>query len=122
MKRGEDEPAQIAAKEVRDGDFIRGYSFTQKQDIYRRVSHIRHSPTTMWFRVQGYLVSPCEAVFVNGEWVEAYKAEGAEKVRGIPANRIEITVETDDYQERNYYLDDGTTAPLLIHNFTLPRS
>jgi hypothetical protein len=111
---------QVAAKDVRDGDMIKGYCFAEQKDIYRYVTHIRHSKSTMWYRVQGHLVSPCEQVFVDGQWNPAFKAPGAERVRGIAADRIEISVRADGHDEKNYYL--AAETPLLIHNSVLPRS
>jgi|SRR5579864_747204 len=122
IKRADAEPVRMPAKDVRDSDYIKGYSFEQQQDVYRIVPHIRHSPSTMWFRTNGYLVSPCEPVYLNGKWTDAWKVPGAKKVRGLPANRIDIWVGANTYEEHNYYLDNGTDEPLLIHNPVLPRS
>jgi len=125
----EDEPVYIwrdgieitvPAKDVRHGDLIKGYSFSDGKDVYRRVAHVRHAKTTMWYRVQGHLCSPCEQVFVRGQWYPAFKAPGAKRVRGVLGYRIEISVKADDHSEKNYYL--ASDVPLLIHNVVLPRS
>lgn len=111
----------IAAKDVREKDEIKGYSFADSADVYRRVLHIRHCESTLWFRVRGRLCSPCEQVYVDGRWYPAYRAPGAGRVRGIAAQRTEIAVVADGHNEKNYYL--AGEEPLLIHNMpVLPRS
>lgn len=114
------EGTEIPAKDIRDSHYIKGYSFAQKKDVYRRVVTIRHQPSTFWYRVNGHLVSPCEVVWWDNAWVPAYRVPGAERVRGVPADRIEIRVEADEFDERNYYL--AGEKPLLIHNFIIERS
>jgi len=119
----EAEPVRMRVGDVRDGDFIKGQDIATGQDIYREVKHFRHHPGTMWFRVKGYLCTALDLVFENGEWVPAYKAAGAEKVRGLYGNRAELTLDPElAMEERNYWLDDGVNEPLLMHNPILPRS
>lgn len=116
------EPVRMPAKDVRDGDLIKGWSFAERKEMFRPVPCILHAFSTMWYRVRGYLVSPCEPVYLDGQWIDAYLVPGAEKVRGVPAYRIEIKVGANEHEEHNYYLDNGWEAPLLIHNPILPRS
>jgi len=116
------DPVRMPAKDVRNGDQIKGWNFAEQKDVFRSVPHYRHSPSTMWFRVRGYLVSPCEPIYLDGQWIDAWKVPGAEKVRGLPADRIDIWVDANNHEEHNYFLDNGTDAPLLIHNPVLPRS
>jgi len=111
----------IASKFVRPGDEIKGFSFTSQTDVWRKVTRVAHVESTMWFKVNGYLCSPCETVYVGGEFMPAFKAPGAEKVRGLHGNRVELTVEPDDqndHSNRNYYLV-GNEAPLLVHNLVV---
>jgi hypothetical protein len=123
VKRGDAEPARMKASDVRHGDFIKGWDFEAQQDVYREVESFRHQPSTLWYKVGGYLFSPCELVYADGAWVPAYKAAGAEKVRGLPANRAEIKLDANlPMEQRNYWLDDGVNRPLLVHNPILLRS
>lgn len=121
IKRGDAEPIRMKASEVIAGDFIKGCDFETNQDVYRPVHSTRHQPSTMWSRVGGYLFSPCELVYVNGEWTQAYKV--GDLVRGLPANRVEIKLDPHlPMEQRNYWLDDGVNPPLLVHNPIIPRS
>lgn len=125
LKRGslEAEPARMRVGDARQGDFIKGLDIATGEDVYREVKHHRHIPGTMWFRVKGYLCTALDLVYENGAWVPAYKAAGAEKVRGLFANRAEITLDPElPMEDRNYWLDDGVNEPLLMHNPVLPRS
>jgi hypothetical protein len=107
----------LAAKDVRDGDELKGYSFATNADVYLTVYNIRHCESTLWFNVRGYLCSPCEQVYVDGAWYPAWKAPGTQRARGVPAQRIEISVHADSHEEHNYYL--AGDVPLLIHNINL---
>lgn len=108
----------IEAQDVVVGDLIKGHSFAGGADAYRAVKSFKHADSTMWLRVNGRLCSPCEAVYVDGQWYAAWKAPGAERVRGLHGIRVEITVEADSHNERNYFLiDPAGGEPLLIHNF-----
>lgn len=125
VKRGslEAEPLRMRVGDVRNGDFIKGLDIATGGDTYREVKHFRHQPGTMWFRVQGYLCTALDLVFEDGGWVPAYKAAGAEKVRGLCGKRAEITLDPEfPMEDRNYWLDDGVNGPLLMHNPILPRS
>lgn len=123
VKRGDAAPIRMKASEVVASDFIKGWDFEKQEDVYRVVQSTCHQPSTMWSKVSGYLFSPCELVYVNDAWTPAYKAPGAEKVRGLPANRVGIKLDGHlPLEQRNYWLDDGVNPPLLVHNPIIPRS
>jgi hypothetical protein len=63
--------------------------------------------------VNGHRVSPCEPVYIAGQWMPAYRAPGAtmDTFTGV---KVLLTVNTDDYNEANYNLVSG--QELLIHN------
>ena len=111
-------PVQMRIGDVRHGDCVKGWDFEKQEEVFREVYSFRHQPGSMWFRVNGYLCTAVETVFVNNEWTPAYKVPGAEKIRGVHANRVEIRVNPHlPIEERNYFLDNGNDAPLLMHNF-----
>lgn len=121
VKRGDAEPVRVKASEVVALDFVKGWDFEKQEDVYRPVLSTRHQASTMWSKVGGYLFSPCETVYVNNEWTQAYKV--GDLVRGLPANRAEIKLDPHlPLEQRNYWLDDGVNPPLLVHNPILPRS
>jgi hypothetical protein len=95
-------------------DLLKGYSFEQKKDVYRRVLNKSFRGCAAWRIVNGHKVTPCEPVYVNDAWIPAYKAPGAtiDMTVGV---RVDIVVKTDEFAEHNYYLVGGTE--LLIHNF-----
>jgi hypothetical protein len=103
----------IAAKDVEVGDYLKGKCFTTGEDVYRRVIQTSSVPASVWRMVDGHRVSPCEAIWHEGTWKPAYQASGAtvDRFNGI---RINISLDSDEHDEQNYYLADGT--PLLIHN------
>lgn len=107
----------IAASSVMAGDYIRGRCFGSNSDVYRRVVETKHSPSVAWRMVEGHRVSPCEPVFYDGAWMPAYRVPGStlDTTSGV---KVQITVDTGDYDEANYYLTSGTG--LLIHNYRLP--
>jgi hypothetical protein len=118
VKRGGADPVRMRCVEVLIGDLIKGYSFLTNADIWREVKSLRHQPGTMWYRTKGYLCTPCETVYVNNTWMAAYKVPGASKVRGKHGRRVELRVDSElPLEERNYWLDNGADAPLLMHNF-----
>lgn len=109
----------IPAGEVKAGDYIKGFSFKTNTDIYRRVEvAIAHS-CPAWRIVQGHKVSPCEPVYLNGGWIAAFRVPGSTLDMSV-GMKVDISVITKEDNEQNFYLVGGT--PLLIHNFTLPRS
>lgn len=93
------------------GDFLKGYSFTQQQDVYRAVTFTQIVPCGGWMIVNGYKVTACETVYVNGAWTPAWKAVGAAH-DSVPGMKVQIQVKADADDEHNYYV--GT---LLIHNY-----
>ena len=103
----------VAAGSVVAGDFIRGKCIASGEDVYRKVIHTEHVPCVAWRMVKGHRVSPCEAVFIDGQWSPAYRAPGA-TFDTYTGTKVHISVDTGDYDEANYYLVSGD--PLLIHN------
>jgi hypothetical protein len=96
--------------EVMRGDFIKGFSFTQKRDVFRGVQRRIKIPCHGWSIVSGRRVTCCEMVFVNGLWTPAWKAPGA-VFDAKPGYKVMIEVQADADDEHNYYCGD-----LLIHN------
>jgi hypothetical protein len=108
----------IKAGDILVGDMIKGYSFQTSQDVFREVISTTKKGNSSWRVVRGKKVSPVEPVYVDGQWMPAYLAPGA-TLDTASSQKVQITVRSDDYNESNYYLVDGT--PLLIHNFIIPR-
>ena len=100
---------------IKRGDFLKGYSFTQQQDVFRAVTFYQHVPCGGWMFVNGYKVTACESVYINGQWTPAWKAPGAVH-NSDPGLKVQLQVEADWDDEHNYYLV-GQTTDLLIHNF-----
>jgi|GEM_PF-3565479 hypothetical protein len=92
------------------GDFLKGYSFTQKRDVFRPVQRRMIVPCHGWSIVNGRRVTCCEMVYVSGQWVPAWKAPGA-VFDTKSSYKIMIEVRADEDDEHNYYCGD-----LLIHN------
>ena len=68
--------------------------------------------------IDKHRVSVCEPVYANGQWLPAFKVEGAVHDEFV-GRKIMLTVESDDYNESNYYLLEDKSAgnsDLLIHN------
>jgi hypothetical protein len=107
------EPVQIKASDVIAGDYILGYSFTQKQDVYRRVIHTTSQTMFAWRVIDGHKSSPCDQVYYNSQWSPAFRVAGStlDTTKGIKAA---ITVEADSDNAHNFWLVAGTR--LLIHN------
>ena len=109
---------QIKAGEVVAGDMIQGFSFKNNANIYRRVLFTSQTEIAAWRIVSGHKVSPAEPVWDGSKWTPAYRIPGS-TFDGSIGTRINITVESDDFDESNFWLPSGT--PLLIHNtFVLP--
>jgi hypothetical protein len=109
----------IKAIDVKVGDLLKGKVFSTGQDIYRKVIQTSTQEAAIWRMVDGHKVSPCEPLWHEGMWKPAYQAVGSTIAYGN-GTRVNLSLETDDYNEQNYYLVDGT--PLLIHNEILSQS
>lgn len=110
----------IPAGEVVAGDCLKGFSFHSNENVYRRVIMVLRKGCAAWRIVHGHKVSPCEPVYLNGQWIAAFRVPTStlDTSTGI---KLDITVEADDNDEHNYWLAGPT--PLLIHNGNiLPRS
>lgn len=107
---------QIAAGDVQIGDLIKGYSFKTQADVYRRVVQVRTQSCTAWRMIDGHRVSPCEAVYADGQWMPAFRVSGAtvDTMNGI---KVMLSVESDEHDEQNYWLVGGNA--LLIHNMNV---
>jgi hypothetical protein len=103
----------IAAGDVRVGDLLKGKSFKSSTDVYRRVVQVRSVESSSWRMIDGHRVSPCEPVYYDGRWMPAYRANGA-TIDTKLGRKMLISIESDEYDEQNYYLSGDTT--LLIHN------
>jgi hypothetical protein len=105
---------QIIAGDVIAGDLILGKSFSTGKDLYRRVIQSHKALSASWYVVDGHRCSPTEPIFWAEAWVLAFRVPGAvfDKYRGYKAM---ISVESDEYDEQNYYLV-GPSDKLLIHN------
>jgi hypothetical protein len=106
----------IKAGDVLVGDFIKGWSFETAQDVFREVLSTTSLGNRSWRVVRDKKVSPVEPVYVNDQWMPAYAVPGS-TLDTTNSQKVQITVRSDDYNESNYWLVDGT--PLLIHNFTI---
>src|SRR5581483_5282447 len=104
------------AGEVKAGDFLRGKSLKTGEDVYRKVIQVRKVSCAAWRIIDGHRVSPCEPVYQNNQWIPAFRAKGA-VVDTMLGEKIYISIESDEYNEQNYWLSSGT--PLLIHNFNM---
>ena len=106
----------IKAIDVQAGDYLKGKCFATGEDVYRRVVHVRRQEAAIWRMVDGHRVSPCEPIWHEGTWKAAFRASGStiDRYNGI---RMDISLDSDSYNEQNYYLSDGTS--LLIHNMLM---
>lgn len=104
----------LKAWDVEFGDYIKGYSFTQKADVYRRVIGRQYHSCAAWYKVDGHKVTPCEPVYYQDKWTPAYKIPSAE-FDAEPGVLLKLTVDADSDAEHNYWLVGGT--PLLMHNW-----
>lgn len=107
----------IRAGDVLAGDRIRGRCFADGRDVYRTVVQTKHHPCVAWRMVEGHRLSPCEPVYINDQWMPAYRVPDAtlDTGRGV---KVHITVETQG-DEANYYLVSSTGSELLIHNYQI---
>lgn len=111
---------QIAVSAVECGDLILGHSFKANADVYRRVTSVTSGVCGAWRVITGHKVSPCELVWNadGSSYMPAFKVPGA-TFDGSAGIKVMLHVDTDEFEECNYYLVQGTR--LLIHNF-LPGS
>ena len=110
----------ISADQVEPGDFIKGWSFSKQQDVYRLVLSKFNSSRCAWRIVEGFRVTPCEAIYYKTQWLPAFKAPGS-KFDDLVSSCVEITVMADEDEEHNYWLvAEDSRPPLLIHNVALP--
>lgn len=104
---------KVAVGQVAAGDRVRGRSFRTNADVYRTVLQVRGEPSVAWRMVAGHRVSPCEPIFYNGEWMPAYRASS--QVDTEKGRKMFLSLQSDEYDEQNYYLVAGQSE-LLIHN------
>lgn len=104
----------IKVKDVRVGDWLKGYSFaTSTDNVFREVIQTRSDEISIWRIVDGHKVSPCEPIYHEGEWKPAFQATGS-TIDYTTGLKVHISLNVDNYSEQNYYLVSGT--PLLSHN------
>ncbi len=111
-----DGKGQVAAGTVCIGDSIKGKSLKSGADVFRKIIGLRLVPSAAWRIIDAHRVSPCEAVYDNGGWVAAYMVARS-TFDSLIGQKVEITVESDEYDESNYYLVSGTA--LLVHNMRM---
>lgn len=106
----------IPAGAVKVGDWLRGRSFKSGVDVFRKAIQVRSVESSIWRIVAAHKVSPCEAVYAEGQWMPAYRVPGAsvDTIRGV---KVLISLESDENDEQNYWLVEGTA--LLIHNMMM---
>jgi hypothetical protein len=112
-----DGKGQVKAGDVVAGDMIKGWSFRESKEVYRRVIQAYSVTCASWYMVNGYRCSPTEPVYVSDQWTIAFRVPGA-TLDTTKSSKVNISVETDEYDEQNYYLVTGET-PLLIHNIPI---
>jgi hypothetical protein len=103
----------VAAGTVAIGDYILGWSFEKSTEVYRKVVQVKTQSSSAWRMVQSHRVSPCEPVYVNDQWMPAFRAPDS-TFDSMVGTKMLISIESDSYNEQNYYLTEGD--PLLIHN------
>lgn len=104
----------VPVGDVEGGDYIKGYSFKTKADVYRKVVSVASASCAAWRVIRGHKVSPCEPVWVGSDCMPAYRAPGA-AFDGSVGIKSQIHVNSDDYDECNFWLFGGS-EPLLVHN------
>ncbi len=104
---------QIPASQVQAGDLLKGFDFTAKQDVYRKVVQVGVVSCPAWRVVDGHQVSPCESIYHEEQWKPAFRASGATMATST-SQKVLITVDALADGDHNYWLVSGT--PLLIHN------
>jgi hypothetical protein len=107
----------IRAGDVKVGDFLKGKSFKTSADVFHKVIQVQSVQSMSWRIVEGHRVSPCEPIYSEGKWMPAYRAKGA-TLDSMLGHKVLISLESDEYDEQNYYLTDGNA--LLIHNNLAP--
>lgn len=104
----------IPVGEVQIGDSIKGHSFKGNVDVYRKVVSVSKAPARSWRVLKGHRISPCEAIWDGKAWTPAYKVPGA-VYDSMPGAKIQLHVNSDEFEECNYWLVGGT-EPVLTHN------
>lgn len=103
---------------IKRGDFLRGYSFKQRQDVYRAALHVSLVPNAGWMRIDGIRFTACETVWDGpldgGQWLPAWKVSGAIQDSTV-GEKVLIEVEADWDDEHNYFVRTSN-AVRLIHN------
>jgi hypothetical protein len=107
----------IKAEEVKVGDMIKGKCFIHGTDEYRTVIATSGANCRAWRMYKGHRVSPTEPVWDGKAWTPAFKIPGA-TFDDFAGRKVNITVESNDYNEANYYLMGGE-EPVLIHNLPM---
>ena len=108
----------IKSRDVVAGDEVQGFSFKTNENVFRKVLFTSQTEIAAWRIVNGHKVSPTEPVWDGQKWTPAYRIPGS-TFDGSIGTRINLTVESDEFDESNYWLISGTQ--LLIHNtFVLP--
>ena len=105
----------VRVSTVAEGEHVLGYCFEQAGIVWRKVVSVRKAAAWSWYLVNGYRMSPLDPVWLDGEWVAPYKVGTFD---GGEGERVQITVEADEYDAQNYYLL-GRGDGLLIHNFRI---
>jgi len=105
----------VRVSTVAEGEHVLGYCFEQAGIVWRKVVSVPKAVAWSWYLVNGYRMSPLDPVWLGGEWVAPYKVGTFD---GGEGERVQITVEADEYDAQNYYLL-GHGEPLLIHNFRI---
>jgi hypothetical protein len=104
------------AIDVKSGDRIKGKSLKTGEDVYRAVLQITTEASVAWRMINGHRVSPCESVYVNDQWLPAFRVPGA-TFDTFNGTKVLISVASDEYDEQNFYVVAG--EPLLIHNYPI---
>jgi sulfur carrier protein ThiS len=104
----------IRAGDVREGDYLLGLDIESGREVWRAVLASRLEPSSTWYVVRGFCVSPVDQVRVDGEWRYPYEIGKLDTREG---HRAGITVEGETYDDHNYFLysADGGDR-LLMHN------
>jgi hypothetical protein len=122
IKAGEVQPGYESDDgTIKRGDFLKGYSFNKRADVYRAVHQVAHVSCAGWVKLDGVRLTSCEAVYDwdGGAWAPAYKVPGA-VYDGYVGVKVLLQVEADWDDEHNYYVGRDTGPVRLIHNFVLP--
>lgn len=112
---------EISVFEAMPGEFVLGYSFRDKQDVYRKIISKSTKPCAAWYIVNGYKCSTMEPVWDsnNNVWTNSYLYPGSQ-FNGDIGILVGLTVESDSNDESNYYLVGKGGQRQLIHNVTMP--